>query len=49
MQRGGHFGEVTEDESEYSYIESIMKALQKELLWVSGDAEHHFLSKDMLQ
>jgi hypothetical protein len=45
-QQGGHFSEVTEGESERSYIESVMKAFQRELLWISGDAEHDFTTKE---
>ncbi len=40
-QRGGHFGNSTE-ETEQSYIESVMKAFQRELLWIPGDAEYYF-------
>jgi len=40
-QRGGHFGKSTA-ERDRSYIESIMKAFQRELLWLTGDAEHYF-------
>lgn len=40
-QRGGHSGSATE-ETERSYIESIMKAFQRELLWITGDAEYYF-------
>jgi hypothetical protein len=42
-QRGGNYGLNTE-ENERSYIESIMKAFQRELLWTSGVAENYFLS-----
>jgi DNA-binding PadR family transcriptional regulator len=40
-QRGGNYGKVTE-ENELSYLFSIMKAFQRELLWISGDAEKYF-------
>ena len=43
-QRGGHYGDSTE-EREKSYIESVMKAFQRELLWITGDAEHYFTDK----
>jgi hypothetical protein len=40
-QRGGHFGKNTEVK-EHSYIPSVMKAFQRELLWISGEAENYF-------
>ncbi len=42
-QRGGNFGKRT-DENERSYLFSVMKAFQRELLWISGDAEQYFMS-----
>jgi hypothetical protein len=43
-QRGGNFGKNT-DEAERSYLKSIYRAFQRELLWVSGVGEDYFLSK----
>jgi hypothetical protein len=40
-QRGGNYGQSTE-ETERSYLRSVMKAFQRELLWISGDAEYYF-------
>jgi hypothetical protein len=40
-QRGGNYGKGT-DENERSYLFSVMKAFQRELLWISGDAEKYF-------
>jgi hypothetical protein len=40
-QRGGNFGE-SNAENERHYLLSVMKAFQRELLWISGDAEHYF-------
>jgi hypothetical protein len=42
-QCGGNFGRGT-DENEQSYLFSVMKAFQRELLWISGDAEQYFTS-----
>jgi hypothetical protein len=42
-QRGGNSGKYSE-ESERSYLFSVMKAFQRELLWISGDAENYFRS-----
>lgn len=44
-QRGGNFGKNT-DEAERSYLKSVYRAFQRELLWVSGLAEDYFLTKD---
>jgi len=44
-QRGGNFGKGVE-ENELSYLFSVMKAFQRELLWISGDAEEYFANKD---
>ena len=44
MQRGGNFGKNSE-ETERSYLKSIYRAFQHEVLWISGVAEDHFLSK----
>ncbi len=40
-QRGGNYGKFVE-ESERTYLFSIMKAFQRELLWISGVAETYF-------
>jgi len=40
-QRGGNFGKE-EDENERAYLLSIMKAFQREMLWISGIAEKYF-------
>jgi hypothetical protein len=42
-QRGGNYGSHT-DESERSYLFSIVKGFQREMLWISGDAEKFFLN-----
>jgi hypothetical protein len=47
-QRGGNYGIATE-ESERTYIQSIMKAFQREMLWISGDAELHFYNASFNQ
>jgi hypothetical protein len=44
-QRGGNFGKGVE-ENELSYLFSVMKAFQRELLWISGDAEEYFANKN---
>ena len=43
-QRGGNYGCNTE-ENERTHLCSIMKAFQREVLWISGEAENHFLGK----
>lgn len=43
-QRGGNYGKGVE-ENEHSYLLSVMKAFQRELLWISGDAERYFENK----
>ena len=40
-QRGGNYGKDTE-ETQRSYLFSVVKAFQRELLWISGDAERFF-------
>ncbi len=45
-QRGGNFGAHT-GEAERSYLKSVFRAFQHELLWISGRAEDHFLSKNI--
>jgi hypothetical protein len=40
-QRGGNSGTFME-EQERSYLRSVMKAFQRELLWISGHAEYYF-------
>jgi hypothetical protein len=42
-QRGGHYGRES-DENERFYLASVMRAFQREKLWISGDAEHYFES-----
>ena len=42
-QRGGHYGRES-DENERFYLASVMRAFQREMLWISGDAEHYFES-----
>jgi hypothetical protein len=44
-QHGGNFSKNL-DEAERSYLKSIFRAFQHELLWVSGLAEDYFLPKD---
>jgi hypothetical protein len=43
-QRGGNFG-AHSAEAERSYLKSVYKALQRELLWILGVGENHFLAK----
>jgi hypothetical protein len=43
MQRGGNLGKGTE-EKEMSYLLSEMKAFQRELVWMSEDAEQYITS-----
>jgi hypothetical protein len=43
-QRGGNYG-VNTAESERSYLKSIFRAFQRELLWISGVADDYFMSK----
>jgi hypothetical protein len=40
-QRGGNSGKYFK-ESKRSYLFSAVKAFQRELLWVSGNAENYF-------
>jgi len=40
-QRGGNYGRHS-DENERFYLFSIMKAFQREMLWISGDGENLF-------
>ena len=44
-QRGGNFGNNT-SEVERSYLKSIFRAFQRELLWISGIGDDYFLSKN---
>lgn len=43
MQRGGNLGKGTE-EKEMSYLLSEMKVFQRELVWMSEDAEQYITS-----
>lgn len=43
-QRGGNFGKEGE-ESERSYLRAIYMAFQREVMWISGVEEDHFLGK----
>jgi hypothetical protein len=43
-QRGGNFGSQVA-ENERSYLKSIFMYFQREVLWVSGVAKHHFMNK----
>jgi hypothetical protein len=45
-QRGGNFGSDTK-EQERSYLRSIFMFFQRELLWISGIAEQHFLNEQL--
>ncbi len=45
-QRGGNFGTDTV-EQERSYLRSIFMFFQRELLWISGIAEQHFLNAQL--
>jgi len=40
-QRGGHYGRES-GESERHYLLSVMKAFQREMLWISGEADNYF-------
>jgi hypothetical protein len=40
-QRGGNEGGNAE-ETQHSYLHSVIKAFQRELLWISGDAKAYF-------
>ena len=40
-QRGGNYGLRTE-EGDRTYLQPVMKAFQREMLWISGDAEEYF-------
>jgi len=40
-QRGGNEGRNAE-ETQRSYLHSVIKAFQRELLWISGDAKAYF-------
>lgn len=42
-QRGGNYGKDT-GENERSYLFPVMRAFQRELLWISGDADIYFNS-----
>jgi hypothetical protein len=42
-QRGGHYGRES-DESDRYYLSAVIKAFQREMLWISGDAEKYFVS-----
>jgi hypothetical protein len=39
--RGGHRGKES-GESERYYLLSVMKAFQREMLWISGEADNYF-------
>ncbi len=41
MQPGENYGKGTE-KTEWLYLFSVMKAFQRELLWISGDAKCYF-------
>jgi hypothetical protein len=40
-QREGNYGKDV-DENERSYLFSVIRTFQRELLWVSGDADRYF-------
>jgi hypothetical protein len=44
-QQGGHYGNES-DESERHYLSAVIKAFQREMLWISGDAEKYFVSSN---
>ena len=41
-QRGGNYGKNI-DETERYYLKAIFMVFQRELLWISGLAEEHFM------
>ena len=45
-QRGGNFG-TDNTEQERSYLKPIFMFFQRELFWISGMAEQHFLNSDL--
>jgi hypothetical protein len=46
-QHGGNYGKSVE-EKERSYLFPVMKSFQRELLWITGDAEQYFKNKTNL-
>jgi hypothetical protein len=45
-QRGGHYG-AEKEESERYYLFAVMRAFQREMLWISGDAEKYFVNLNL--
>ncbi len=47
-QWGGHYGRES-DESEQYYLSAVIKAFQREMLWIFGDTEKYFVSLNVIK